>query len=103
MTTPMIDEARVAEKAYELWLAEGQPEGKQDEHWYRAIDALTVPVPKKPRRAPAAKVGGPRSRTSPRPRSRSGPARRRPSPDAAPPELTDPTVRSDSAVPSCAS
>lgn len=56
MTTPTIDEARVAEKAYELWLAEGQPEGKQDEHWYRAIDALTVPVPKKPRRASSAKA-----------------------------------------------
>jgi hypothetical protein len=56
MTTPMIDEARVAEKAYELWIAEGQPDGKQDEHWFRAIDALTVPVPKKAKRAPAAKA-----------------------------------------------
>jgi hypothetical protein len=61
MTTPMIDEARVAEKAYELWLAEGQPEGRQDEHWYRAIDALTVPVPKKTRRAPAAKTVAPKA------------------------------------------
>jgi hypothetical protein len=56
MTTPTIDEARVAEKAYELWLAEGQPEGKSDEHWFRAIDALTVPVAKKPRKAAAPKL-----------------------------------------------
>ena len=56
MTTPMIDEARVAEKAYEFWLADGQPDGKSDEHWFRAIDALTAPVPKKPRKTAAAKA-----------------------------------------------
>lgn len=53
MTTPAIDEARVAEKAYELWLAEGQPEGRSEEYWFRALDALSVPVAKEPRRAPA--------------------------------------------------
>jgi hypothetical protein len=65
MTTPMIDEARIAEKAYELWVAEGHPEGRQDEHWFRAIDALTVPVAKKPRRAPAAKVPAAASTAAP--------------------------------------
>jgi hypothetical protein len=55
MTAPAFDEALVAEKAYQLWLAEGQPDGKSDEHWFRAIDALTAPVAKKPRRTAAAK------------------------------------------------
>jgi hypothetical protein len=68
MTTPAIDEARVAAKAYELWLADGQPDGKSDEHWFRAIDALTAPVPKAPRKAAAAKAAAPKA-TAPKPRT----------------------------------
>jgi hypothetical protein len=29
-------ELRVREKAYELWEADGSPEGKSDEYWHRA-------------------------------------------------------------------
>jgi hypothetical protein len=69
MTTPMIDEARVAEKAYELWLAEGQPDGKSDEHWFRAIDSLTVPVAKKPNRTASSKAAAPEGETAPKARA----------------------------------
>jgi len=26
----------IAQKAYELWVEEGQPEGRDQEHWYKA-------------------------------------------------------------------
>ncbi len=74
MTTPAIDEAIVAAKAYEFWLAEGRPEGRQDEHWYRAIDALSVPVAKAPRkpaarRASAAKASPAKPRAPRKPKA----------------------------------
>jgi len=31
-------EDRIRRKAHELWLAEGMPEGKEAEHWFRAQD-----------------------------------------------------------------
>ncbi len=34
-----IDEEHIRHHAYMLWLEEGQPEGKADEHWHRARDA----------------------------------------------------------------
>ncbi|MGQ9371825.1 DUF2934 domain-containing protein [Azospirillum sp. A39] len=39
---------RIRQRAYEIWLEQGCPEGCDHEHWYRAereIAALTVPVP----------------------------------------------------------
>ncbi len=69
MTTPVIDEAHVAAKAYELWLAEGRPDGKQDEHWFRAKDALSAPVAKKPRKAAAAKAAPKATAPAPKPRA----------------------------------
>jgi Protein of unknown function (DUF2934) len=29
-------QARIRERAYQIWLAEGRIEGRQDEHWRRA-------------------------------------------------------------------
>lgn len=50
-----IDETAVSEAAYYIWLEEGCPEGKSEEHWHRAREALEPPAPKKPRaRKPAA-------------------------------------------------
>lgn len=46
-----IDEAKVRETAYLMWLDEGQPEGRDMEHWLKAVDALTPAKPK--RKAPA--------------------------------------------------
>ena len=32
-----MDLERIRQRAYELWQQEGQPEGKQQEHWERAV------------------------------------------------------------------
>lgn len=37
----------IARLAYDLWLAEGQPEGKSEEHWHRA-SALLETAPEQP-------------------------------------------------------
>lgn len=29
-------DARIRERAYQIWLTEGRVEGKQDDHWHRA-------------------------------------------------------------------
>lgn len=56
-------EAKIREKARELWLAEGQPEGRADQHWLEAeaivrAEAEAAAKPKaarKPRAAAAKK------------------------------------------------
>jgi len=35
-TTRDIDEDLIRERAYMLWLEDGQPEGRADEHWHKA-------------------------------------------------------------------
>ena len=35
-----LDE-RVRKRAYEIWLEEGQPEGREVDHWFRAKQELT--------------------------------------------------------------
>lgn len=47
MTTTNLNETQIRETAYLLWLDEGQPEGRDQEHWLKAIDALTPAQPKK--------------------------------------------------------
>ena len=56
-------EEQIRETAYGFWLEEGQPHGCDEEHWLRAVEALstqsakTKPVPKdteKPRPKSAA-------------------------------------------------
>lgn len=59
MSDLQIDEAKIAETAYLFWLDEGQPEGRDQEHWLKAIDALTPAKPKKARKAPAKKAKAP--------------------------------------------
>ena len=60
MTTATLNEAQIRETAYLLWLDEGQPEGRDQEHWLKAIDALTPATPKKkPARKAAAKPKAP--------------------------------------------
>lgn len=53
MTAPTLDDAQIRETAYLFWLDEGQPEGRDQDHWLKAIDALTPATPKKARKAPA--------------------------------------------------
>jgi Protein of unknown function (DUF2934) len=33
-------ELRIREKAYELWEADGSPQGKSDEYWHRAREVI---------------------------------------------------------------
>jgi hypothetical protein len=35
-----ISEDRIRQRAYLIWIEEGQPEGRAEEHWVRARDAL---------------------------------------------------------------
>jgi hypothetical protein len=56
-----IDEARIRETAYRLWQEDGEPEGRDQDHWAKAIEALTSAEPEpttpaKPARKPAAKT-----------------------------------------------
>ena len=37
-----ITEERIRERAYRLWLEEGQPEGKASEHWEKARELLAL-------------------------------------------------------------
>ncbi len=37
-----IDEARIRERAYLLWLAAGQPEGRAEEFWHAAREAIAA-------------------------------------------------------------
>ena len=53
MTQPVLDEAKIRETAYLFWLDEGQPHGRDEEHWLKAIDALTPAKPKRARKSPA--------------------------------------------------
>lgn len=58
MTPAHVDPAQVAEAAFHIWVAEGKPHGRDQEHWYRALETLstetsaaTSPAPKKRRTA----------------------------------------------------
>ena len=51
MRHKMLDEAQIRETAYLIWLDEGQPEGRDQDHWLKAIDALSAPKPKAKRKA----------------------------------------------------
>jgi Protein of unknown function (DUF2934) len=43
MTKPShITEERIRERAYRLWIEEGQPQGKDAEHWERARELLAL-------------------------------------------------------------
>ncbi|MDA8585548.1 DUF2934 domain-containing protein [Rhodobacteraceae bacterium] len=50
------DDERIRDIAYGFWLDEGQPQGRDEEHWHRALAALNAPAAKaKPTRKAAAK------------------------------------------------
>ena len=33
---------QIAQRAYALWQAEGQPDGRHEEHWYRAAREIAA-------------------------------------------------------------
>lgn len=60
--TQMISRHQIAERAFEIWEKEGQPEGRDQEHWQRAeaelaetMKKMTTP-PGKRAAKPAAKA-----------------------------------------------
>jgi hypothetical protein len=56
----IADEARVRERAYLIWEAEGRPEGKAAEHWTRALKEIaTSPPMTTPTMKAAAKTAAP--------------------------------------------
>lgn len=63
-------EDKIRAKAHELWLADGQPDGKADEHWQAAeaivrAEAETKPkTPRKPRTAKAATAKEPTAKAA---------------------------------------
>lgn len=57
MAMPNLDEAQIKETAYLYWMEEGQPEGRDQEHWLRAVDALNKShIKPKPARKAASKT-----------------------------------------------
>lgn len=56
MTKASLDETQIRETAFLLWLDDGQPQGRDQEHWLRAIETLKKAETKtKPVRKAAAK------------------------------------------------
>lgn len=57
MSTAQIDENKIAEAAFFLWLNEGQPQGREEAHWHQARVSLEGELtPVKPRRASRPKA-----------------------------------------------
>jgi len=63
MSTESLDE-RIRQRAYQIWEEDGQPEGRQHEHWERAVseieaeekaDETEVSKPAEPEPAPKTK------------------------------------------------
>lgn len=56
MNKASLDETQIRETAFLLWLDDGQPQGRDQEHWLRAIETLKQAETKtKPPRKAAAK------------------------------------------------
>lgn len=58
MAKKTVTEAAIREKAYEMWTADGQPHGQDQEYWYRAEAELKKPARRAPAKKPAAKATG---------------------------------------------
>jgi hypothetical protein len=75
-------EDRIRRKAHELWLAEGMPEGKEAEHWFRAQDHVRTEdyedIVANP--CPAAEAECPPDVVNPDPAARRGKPAGRPTP-----------------------
>ena len=66
--TTQLDEAQIRETAYLIWLDEGQPDGQDQAHWLKAIDALTPAQPK--RKTPAKRKAPAKAKAPAKPRAR---------------------------------
>ncbi|MFD1703969.1 DUF2934 domain-containing protein [Methylopila henanensis] len=48
----------VRERAYQIWIEEGRPEGREHEHWERASKELGVDSASAPQASTATDIGG---------------------------------------------
>ena len=79
--TQMINRDQIAERAFQIWESEGQPNGRDQEHWQRAeaelaetMKKMTTP-PGKPAAKPAAKAPAkPAAKVAAKPASKTGKA-----------------------------
>lgn len=69
----MQDEHRIRQRAYEIWVEEGRPEGREAEHWARACHEVAAergqaaaPSIANDDPQPAAKPKAPRKSATPR-------------------------------------
>ncbi|WP_417260934.1 DUF2934 domain-containing protein [Celeribacter sp.] len=58
MTQTTPSDAHISEAAYFIWLEEGMPEGRDEAHWLKAIEVLSLPE--------AAPAKAPRKRAAPK-------------------------------------
>ncbi|WP_420858551.1 DUF2934 domain-containing protein [Marivivens marinus] len=56
MTTQTIPTDQIAEAAYHIWMAEGCPAGRDQDHWLAAEAQLTTTKPAPKKRAAAKKA-----------------------------------------------
>lgn len=64
-------EHRIRERAYELWEAEGQPEGREDQHWRQAQADITEAQGK----AAKTKTGTAKTATARKPTAKPAPTK----------------------------
>ena len=49
-----VSEDQIRQKAYELWEADGRPEGRDEDYWFRSAHALQHLEAAKPSKRPRA-------------------------------------------------
>ncbi len=59
MPSRKISNASIAEAAYHIWLSEGCPTGRDQDHWRQAQEAVALTSRKQRRRAPPAEQANP--------------------------------------------
>ncbi|EWY38912.1 hypothetical protein N825_10555 [Skermanella stibiiresistens SB22] len=42
MTAPSNRDELIRQRAHEIWLREGRPSGREDQHWHQAKDEVAV-------------------------------------------------------------
>jgi hypothetical protein len=52
-------EQRIRERAYQIWLDEGQPEGRDQEHWHQAETQLAPEESEQPKTDAQSPIAGP--------------------------------------------
>jgi len=52
-------EQRIRERAYQIWLDEGQPEGRDQEHWHQAETQLAPEESEQPDTDAQSPIAGP--------------------------------------------